>query len=74
VSDDEIEVARGGTDQPDATIDTDSSTFQAVLWGDRSLVDAQGAEEMRIEGDQAAVQRLVRLFSLPEPAAAGAAA
>jgi putative sterol carrier protein len=31
VSDHEIEVARGGTDQPDATIDTDPATLNAVL-------------------------------------------
>jgi DNA-binding HxlR family transcriptional regulator len=74
VSDEEIEVARGGADQPDARIDTDSGAFEAVLWGDRSLADAQRAEEMRIEGDQAAVERLVRLFPMPEPAAARAAA
>jgi putative sterol carrier protein len=33
VEDDEIEVARGGADQADATIDTDPGTLDAVLWG-----------------------------------------
>ncbi|MGH2712999.1 MAG: winged helix-turn-helix transcriptional regulator [Thermoleophilaceae bacterium] len=70
VSDDEIEVARGDADQPDATIDTDPGTIGAVLWDGRSLADAQRAGDMRIEGDQAAVERLVRLFPLPEPVGA----
>jgi DNA-binding HxlR family transcriptional regulator len=67
VSDDELEVARGGTEQPDATLDTDPGTLAAVLWDGRPLADAERAGEMRIEGDRAAVERIVRLFPLPEP-------
>jgi DNA-binding HxlR family transcriptional regulator len=74
VSDDEIEIARGAGDRPDATIDTEPGTLAAVLWDGRALADAQRAGEMRIEGDQAAVERLVRLFPMPEPAPARAAA
>jgi len=70
VADDEIEVARGGADQADATIDTDPGTLGAVLWGARPLADAQRSGEMKIEGDKAAVERFVRLFPMPEPAAA----
>jgi DNA-binding HxlR family transcriptional regulator len=70
VADDELEVARGGDEQPDATIDADPGTLAAVLWDGRPLADAQRAGEMRIEGDQAAVERLVRLFPLPAPASA----
>jgi DNA-binding HxlR family transcriptional regulator len=71
VADDGIEVARGGADQADATIDTDPATLGAVLWADQPLADAQRSGSMTIEGDQAAVERLVRLFPLPEPAGAG---
>jgi DNA-binding HxlR family transcriptional regulator/putative sterol carrier protein len=70
VSDDEIDVARGEADQADATIDTDPDTLNAVLWRGRPLADAQRAGEMRIEGDRAAVERLVALFPVPEPVAA----
>ena len=70
VADGEIEVARGDADRPDATIDTDPDTLNAVLWGGRSLADAQRSGRMTIEGDKAAVKRLVRLFPMPEPAAA----
>ena len=66
----QIEVARGDADRPDATIDTDPGTLAAVLWGDRPLADAQRAGELRVEGDQAAVEHLVRLFPMPEPAGA----
>jgi DNA-binding HxlR family transcriptional regulator/putative sterol carrier protein len=74
VSDAEIEVARSRADQPDAMIETDPGTLAAVLWDGRTLADALRAGEMRIEGDRAAVERLVRLFPMPGPAAVGAAA
>jgi DNA-binding HxlR family transcriptional regulator len=63
----EIEVARGGADQPDATIEADPDTLNAVLFGGRSLADAQRSGDLTFEGDKAAVQRFVRLFPTPEP-------
>jgi DNA-binding HxlR family transcriptional regulator len=69
VADDQLEVARGDADQADATIDTDNDTISAVLWGGRSLGEAQGAGTLTIEGDKAAVERFVQLFPLPEPVA-----
>jgi hypothetical protein len=50
--------------------DTDPGTLDAVLWGGRSLADAQRSGTMTIEGDKAAVERFVALFPMPEPAAA----
>jgi DNA-binding HxlR family transcriptional regulator len=70
VADDEIDVARGGAHHADATIDTDPDTLNAVLWRGRSLTDAQRSGRMTIEGDTAAAERFVRLFPMPEPAAA----
>jgi DNA-binding HxlR family transcriptional regulator/putative sterol carrier protein len=70
VADGEIEVARGDADRADATIDTDPGTLAAVLWGDRPLADAQRSGSLAVEGDKAAVERFVRLFPMPEPAAA----
>jgi len=70
VTDDQIQIARGDAHQPDATIDTDPGTLATVLWGSRSLADAQHSRTMTIEGDKAAVERFVRLFPMPEPAAA----
>jgi alkyl sulfatase BDS1-like metallo-beta-lactamase superfamily hydrolase len=70
VADDEIEAARGVAHQADATIDTDPGTLDAVLWGGRSLADAQRSGTMTIDGDEAAVERFLGLFPMPEPAAA----
>jgi DNA-binding HxlR family transcriptional regulator/putative sterol carrier protein len=70
VADDELDVARGDADQADATIDTDPDTLAAVLWGGRSLADAQRSRKMTIEGDKTAVERFVRLFPRPKPAGA----
>jgi DNA-binding HxlR family transcriptional regulator len=70
VADDAIEVARGAADRADATIATDPGTLAAVLWGGRPLADAQRAGTITIEGDPAAVERFVRLFPMPAPAAA----
>jgi DNA-binding HxlR family transcriptional regulator len=69
VADDEITAARGDAHRPDATIDTDPDTLNAVLWRGRSLADAQRSGTMTIEGDKAAVERFVALFPIPEPAA-----
>jgi DNA-binding HxlR family transcriptional regulator/putative sterol carrier protein len=65
VGDDGIQTARGGADQADATIDADPDTLNAVLFGGRSLTDAQRSGKMTIEGDKAAVERFVRLFPIP---------
>jgi DNA-binding HxlR family transcriptional regulator/putative sterol carrier protein len=66
----DFEAARGSADQADATIDTDPDTLGALLWGGRSLTEAQRSKRLTIEGDKAAVERFVRLFPMPEPAAA----
>jgi DNA-binding HxlR family transcriptional regulator/putative sterol carrier protein len=54
-----IEVARGGAERSDATIETDPGTLFAVLWGGRSLADARRAGDLQIDGDADAVERLV---------------
>jgi len=70
VADDEIKVARGEAHQPDAIIETDPDTLNSVLWGTRSLADAQRSRRMTVEGDKALVERFVLLFPLPGPAVA----
>jgi DNA-binding HxlR family transcriptional regulator len=74
VADDHLEIARGDAHQAEATIDTDNDTIAAVLWGGRSLADAQRSGAMTIDGDKAAVQRFIQLFPMPEPAAAASPA
>jgi DNA-binding HxlR family transcriptional regulator len=70
VADDEIEVARGEPDHADVRLDTDPDTLAAVLWAGRPLADAQRAGKLTIEGHKAAAERFLRLFPMPEPAAA----
>jgi DNA-binding HxlR family transcriptional regulator/putative sterol carrier protein len=70
VADDAIKIARGEAHQPDATIESDPDTLNKVLWGTRSLADAQRSRRMTIEGDKLLVERFVRLFPMPGPAAA----
>jgi DNA-binding HxlR family transcriptional regulator/putative sterol carrier protein len=74
VGGDEIEVARGGADRADATIDTDPDTLAAVLWGGQPLADAQRSGKMTIEGSEETVKRFARLFPMPESAAAASSA
>lgn len=71
VAEDKLRLARGSVDQPDATIDTDPDTLAAVLWGDRSLKDAQRSGALTTEGDQEVAKLFVNLFPMPEPAGAG---
>jgi DNA-binding HxlR family transcriptional regulator len=68
VASDRIDVARGNADRPDATIDTDPNTLNAVLLQRRPLAEAQRSGKMSIDGDTAAVKRLVRLFPIPTSA------
>lgn len=74
VADDELKVARGNAHQADATIGADADTINAVLWGGGSLPDAQRSGRVKIEGDTAAVKAFIRLFPMPEPAAAASKA
>ena len=58
LADGTIEAERGSADRPDATIEADPDTLDAVLRGRRPLADA------KIEGDTAAVERLIERFRI----------
>jgi DNA-binding HxlR family transcriptional regulator len=65
VADGRIEVARGSAPAPDATIETDPGTLASVLWHGRKVDEARRAGDLAVEGDRAAVTRLLALFPLP---------
>jgi DNA-binding HxlR family transcriptional regulator len=65
VADGRFEVARGGADDPDGTIDTDPGTLAALLWQGRRLTEALDSGAVRVEGNRAAVRRFLGLFPLP---------
>jgi DNA-binding HxlR family transcriptional regulator len=64
-----FEVGRGGAERPDATIETGSATLAGLVYGDLSLAEALQSGDVKVEGDQAAVERFLTLFPLPETAA-----
>jgi ubiquinone biosynthesis protein UbiJ len=60
VSADGIDAARGEAEHADASIEAKPEALYALLFEGRSLAAALRAKEIRIEGDRAAVQRLVQ--------------
>jgi hypothetical protein len=69
VSGGDFEVERGSAERPDAIIEAGSATLAGVVYGDLSLAEALRSGDVKVEGDQAVVERFLTLFSLPEPAA-----
>jgi DNA-binding HxlR family transcriptional regulator len=69
VSGGDFEIERGKAVRPDATIEADSNTLAGLIYGSLSLSEALRTGEVKIEGDEEAVERFLGLFPLPEPAA-----
>jgi DNA-binding HxlR family transcriptional regulator len=69
VSDRRFEIARGEAERPDATIEADSATLATLVYEGRPLAEALRSGDLKIEGDESAVERFLTLFPLPEPAA-----
>ena len=63
-------LCRRGADHPDATIDADAATLRGLVFGGRQLADARRSGDLRLDGDQRAVARFLRLFPRPDPAPA----
>ena len=68
VKDGSIRVCRGAPDNPDARIETDPDTLGALVYEGGDLDEALRSRDAEIGGDRAAVERLMGLFPLPEPA------
>jgi DNA-binding HxlR family transcriptional regulator/putative sterol carrier protein len=68
VDDGRFEVVRGAADRPEAVIETSSATLAALVYEDRDLAEALHSGEVKIEGDESAVESFLGLFPLPEPA------
>ena len=63
-----IWVYRGAPSDPDARIETDVDTLAALVYEGRDLDEALRAGDAEIGGDRSAIERLLCLFPLPEPA------
>jgi DNA-binding HxlR family transcriptional regulator/putative sterol carrier protein len=73
VAEGRFEVARGDAEEPDAIIEADPATLAALVYEEgRSLAEALRLGEIKIEGEELAVERFLKLFSLPEPASSPA--
>jgi alkyl sulfatase BDS1-like metallo-beta-lactamase superfamily hydrolase len=68
VADGHFEVVRGVAERPDAIIETDSNTLAALVYDDRQLAEALRSGDLKIEGDESAIERFLGLFPLPDPA------
>jgi DNA-binding HxlR family transcriptional regulator len=67
-----LDIGRGAPAHADAVVEADVGTLLAISHGRRELADAVRLEELRITGDEAAVEQFLGLFTLPSPALAPA--
>jgi DNA-binding HxlR family transcriptional regulator len=67
VADGQLHVRRGDAEAPDAIIETDPETLEAVIFGGRSATEAMRKREMEIEGDHELVTRLLSLYASAQP-------
>jgi DNA-binding HxlR family transcriptional regulator len=71
-------VTGDGGEPPDVVLGTDAATLRAVVFGGRTLTDALGAHDLKVQGDARAAERFVGLFPRPagpaDPAYAEASA
>jgi DNA-binding HxlR family transcriptional regulator/putative sterol carrier protein len=61
----ELDLARGGAEATDATIEAAPGALTELLWTGLSLAAAVRSGRVRIEGSRRAVARFVELFPLP---------
>jgi DNA-binding HxlR family transcriptional regulator len=63
-----IQISRDAPGDPEARIKTDTATLSALVYEGGDLDEALRSEDIEIEGDRSAVERLMTLFPRPEPA------
>ena len=57
-----FEIVRGVANRPNAIIETDSATLAALVYEGRDLAEALRSGELKIEGDELAVECFLGLF------------
>jgi DNA-binding HxlR family transcriptional regulator len=62
IADGEFEISRGNAERPDAIIETDPA---ALVYDDRTVAEALRSGDLKVTGDQSAVERFLFLFPLP---------
>jgi ubiquinone biosynthesis protein UbiJ len=69
VTDGRFDIVRGRADHPDATIKTGAATLGALVYEGRPLDEALRSGDVRVEGDESAVERFLGLLPWPLSAA-----
>lgn len=69
VDDGRFDISRGSADRPDAVVEAGAATLATLVYEGRDLGEALRTGELKIEGDEPAVERFLGLFPLPELAA-----
>ena len=65
-----LDIARGGAQDADATIEADPGTLATVLWHGRKLSSARRSGDLAILGNEEAAKRFMAMFPLPAGAEA----
>ncbi len=68
VDDGRLTAVRGAIDRPDAVLSGPPAVLRPVAFGRRPLDDALSAGELRVDGDQAVIRRLLSALVPPLPA------
>jgi len=66
VGDHRLDIRRGTAERPAAVIATEPMTLEHVVFGMRSLGDAEAAEDLCVEGDRAVAERFLGAFQTVE--------
>jgi DNA-binding HxlR family transcriptional regulator len=62
-----IDIARGRTEQPTVTLETDVPTLRAVAFGREPVAAAELGDRLTVTGDRSAAERFPQMFAVPEP-------
>ncbi len=63
VAGDSIDIARGRSERPAVTVDTDAETLRSVAFGREPISDAERDGRLTLDGDRPLAERFVRMFA-----------
>ena len=62
IAGDSIDIARGRSERPAVTFDTDAATLRSVAFGREPISDAERDGRLTVDGDRSLAERFVRMF------------
>lgn len=63
---DSIDIARGRTEHPEVTFDTDVATLRSVAFGREPISDAERDGRLTVDGDRPLAERFAQMFPIPQ--------